>query len=239
MGTTGNTTVTAPDVSGVLDLDGTEQAFEAADTQPAPHGSLRGFRAMFTRGDAAPDDVPSVDDNKGQRAQAHTARGSADDRRGATTILPDEQFAAMPRSFDSVRHEVVITPEAPPARPRLGWTGEDNTRAAQYTRPILMRQFDKGIADHPQKVLKAEFDSPTAQASKQLGDIVGGQPFAGGSTGTQRAGIGPGRNSFRIMPKAWDTLLVDTGGPAVSPSNPDPSATAASMQAGPGRSFRR
>lgn len=225
-------TRTAPELAGALDLDGTEMA---AMVENAPGGSVRGFRAQGA-GWSAPTDVPAVDDAKGARADSHAGTGSPDDRRGATTVLAEQSHYPMHVEYQNQRRAVVVTPEDPPARPRGGSTGADATRAAQYLRPILMRPFDKGIAEHPGQVLKVEQAGPLASRSKDLGDIAGGQPFAGGSTGTQRAGVGPGRNSFRIMPKAWDALLVDTGGPAVTPENPDPAYSAAARQAG--RSFR-
>jgi len=217
---------TAPAVSGVIDLDGTEMG---APGSAAPAGSIRSFRAGGS-GLPAPD-APAVEDDKHTRADHHAGHGHADERRGLTTVLRDASGAAV-EQYNNQRTAVVLTPEDPPARPRGGFTGADPTRPALMIRPSLIRWFDKAIAEHPGPVLKVEQAGPLAARPKDgLADVSGAQPFAGGATGTQREGIGPGRNSFRIMPKPWDALLVDTGGPAVSATNPDPAYTAAVSQA--------
>jgi hypothetical protein len=225
-------TTAAPAVAGVIDLDGTEYGAPGSD---APAGSLRGFRAS-SAGRPAPTDVAAVDDDKHAHAGLHSRTGSADPRRDRTTVLSDDRMGPMVERYDNSRNEVVIAHEAPPERPRQGFTGADPARAAQYVRPVMIRPFDKAIAEHPGAVLKVEQAGPLAARPKELADLSGGQPFAGGSTGTQREGIGPRPNSFRIMPKAWDALLVNTGGPAATDTNPDPAATAAAAQAS--RSWR-
>lgn len=233
MGTTNpHESRTAPTIAGTLDLDGTEYGAQGS-TAPAPFA--RSFRLGVADSYRAPS-VPALHDAQEDLASSHSGTGQLDGRRGIVTALQPDDHKPAPEAFTNERRAVVVNPEAPPARPRQGFTGADPTRAAQYQRPFLLRAFDKLIAEHPGAVLKAESAGPLAARSKDLGDIAGGQPYAGGSTGTQRAGIGPSRNSWRIMPKAWDALLVDTGGPAVSASNPDPAYTAASAQAK--RSFR-
>jgi hypothetical protein len=98
-----------------------------------------------------------------------------------------------------------------------------------------MRPFDKGMAEHPGQLEKAYMSAPLATTSKHLTDLPDAEPFAGGSTGTQVAGVGPGRNSFRIMPRPWDALLVNTGGPAVTAATPDPAYSAAAGETARGR----
>lgn len=227
-----HTTTTAP--AGARDLDGTSPAVDP-EAHAAPSGSIRGFRAG-SRGYSAPT-TPDLDSSKGERANAHKGTGSPDARRGLTTVVSPDSQAVAPEHVETAAHPVVIVPEAPPARPRQGWTGEDNTRAATYRRPVFMRAFDKLIAEHPVHALKIEQDGPKAARPKDhLAAVSNPQPFAGGASGTGSEGIGPRPNSFRIMPRAWDSLLVNTGGPAVSPSNPDPALTAARSQRA--RSFR-
>lgn len=225
-------TTQAPAVSGVIDLDGTEMGEQAST---APTGSVRSFRAG-SRGLAAAAS-PSFDSTKDTRADAHTGTGEPDARRGTTTVLTPAERSPIGEGYANQREANTFAPEAPPERPKAGFTGADPTRPAMRLRPLLMRWFDKGIAEHPGPVVKVEQAGPLAGRPRAgLSDVAGGQAFAGGSTGTQSEGIGLRPNSFRIMPKAWDALLVDTGGPAVSDTNPDPAYTAAQAQRS--RSFR-
>lgn len=222
----------APGLAGMLDLDGTE--FGATGSS-APRGSVRSFRAT-SRGDAAPDTI-ALHDGKAARVGEHSTAGEVDARRGMTTVLPEAKDELAASTFANDAALLTFVPEAPPERPRQGFTGADPARPAWYRRPLFIRPFDKAMTDHPISVLKVEMDGPLASRPKdQLADVGSSQPYAGGSTGTQHVGVGPSRNSFRIMPKAWDTLLVDTGGPAVSAAIPDPGSYASTRQAS--RSFR-
>lgn len=211
---------TAPEISGVLDLDGTE--FTAKEYH-APEFAPRAYRAN------------SAGDAHGA-TETHMSTGQPDPRRGHATILPDPGAESQDEHASNELEHVVVSPESPPDRPRQGFTGADPARAATYRRPLFVRLFDKFAAEHPGPVLKAEHAGPLAGRPRSgLEDVANAQPFAGGSTGTQAAGIGPGRNSFRILPNRWDALLVDTGGPAVSESTPDPGYTAAAAQTTRGR----
>lgn len=205
---------TAPEISGVLDLDGTEQL---GLTSTAPVSPVRGFRAVST-GESFADDL------------AHGSAGEADHRRGSVTVLADPGQETIPADHTNGQSLVVINHKAPPVRPRQGFTGDDPARAATYRRPLVMRLFDKLIADHNTGIDKVQLASPLAARSREYGDLVGGQPFAGGSTGTQKEGIGIQPNTFRVLPDQWDALAVNTGGPAVSESMPDPAQSAASGQ---------
>jgi hypothetical protein len=216
----------APAISGTLDLDGTEYGETGSY---APAGSVRSFRLSSSGQSGATSATgPDLDADKHERADDHAGHGRPDPRRDRdTTVAPGDTTA-----YRNQRTAVVLTPEDPPARARQGWTGADPTRIAQALRPIVQRPFDKGIADHP-RALRTDQPSPLASRPRMgLGDVSGGQPFAGGQTGTQTAGVGPQPNSFRILPQAWDALLVNTGGAAVSESDPDPAYTAAAAQAG-------
>lgn len=213
-------TSAAPDISGLIDLDGTEYGDQAST---APSGTPRGYRAS-SAGDAF------------GATEAHASTGQPDPRRGHATILPDPGAEVEHVDYRNEQAAVVLNHESPPDRPRQGFTGADPSRAATYRRPLVMRLFDKIMADHPGPVVKVEQAAPTAARPRHgLGDLTNAQPFAGGQTGTQAEGIGPTRNSFRILPEAWDALLVDIGGPAVSESTPDPGYTAAAGQAARGR----
>lgn len=227
-----HTGTTAPAISGVIDLDGTE--YGAVD-DTAPSGSVRSFRAATvtpTVENSGPTDTSARD----TLLAPHLNVGQPDSRRDAATMLPAPAQYSELVDYSNQRREITMAPEAAPDRARQGFTGQDPTRPSLMIRPLMMRLFDKGIADHP---IATKIDSPSPLASRpkdNLSDVPNGQANAGGIFGTQHAGVGPQPNSFRIMPKEWDTLLVNTGGPAVSPSNPDPAATVARAQAA--RNFR-
>lgn len=212
-------TRTAPEISGVLDLDGTEQA---GLTSTAPANSVRGFRSISTGDPIA-------------ETESHSERGNIDPRRGHVTFLPDPGDESAAADYRNACDLVVITPEEAPTRPRQGFTGADPTRPATMRRPIMLRLFDKLISDHGAGGDKVSLPSPLAARPRDLDDLAGGQPSGGGSAGTRREGIGPQPNTFRVLPDQWDTLLVNTGGPAVSAGDPDPSYTAAAAQAARGR----
>lgn len=208
-------TRTAPAESGVLDLDGTEQV---GLTSTAPGRSVRGFRAC-----SAGDPYGAV--------ESHSERGNPDPRRGDFTALPTPGEEPNPIHYDNSLSLVVVDPEEAPTRPRQGFTGSDPSRPATMRRPLFSRLFDKNMADHGAGGDKVSLASPLATLPRTLDDLAGGQPYAGGSTGTQKAGIGPQPNTFRVLPDQWDALLVNTGGPAVSAANPDPAYTAAAASA--------
>lgn len=203
-----------------------DEAGEDYDLPPsAAPTSRRGFRMPTTAGQPAPGDV-ALSDPLAQRVAAHAERGHPDARRGQLTELTPERFSSAPEAFRNARELVDVEPVAPPDRPRQGWTGADPARPASTRRPIFARLFDKWAAEHPVEVLKVEFDAPTAAPNRQLSNLDGARPYAGGSTGTARAGIGPQRNTFRVLPRRWDSTFTNT----------DPDPTPAPNTA---RSFRR
>lgn len=223
----------APAGMAVFDQDGDEFSLPAHYVA----GSGRSFRA----GHQAPQAAPiALSDPMGRRAAEHLDRGAPDRRRQDKELSghpsgESARFAPVPVEYVNERVPVTIAPETAPERPRQGFTGADPTRAAQLQHAHVMRPFDQGIAQHPVDVVKAEQASPRAHVMPNRGDLAGGFPSASGQTGTQRAGIGPQPNTFRLMPKPWDALVINTGGPAASTANPDPAAGAATRQA---RRFR-
>lgn len=193
-----------------------------ASTAPA---SRRGFRSAQLA--PATPGAATTDPHRAQ-VDAHLSTGSPDHRRGQLTELPPVALAAAPEGFRNDRQLVDVEPIAPPDRARQGFDGSDPARPASTRRPIFSRLFDQWAAQHPVEVLKVEFDAPTAAPSRQLGNLNGGRPYPGGSTGTQRAGVGPQRNTFRILPRRWDASFTNT--------DPDPAPAQVSSTA---RSFRR
>lgn len=229
-----HTTTAAPAGLG-HDLNGDEYETPPAD-QPRV---IRGFRAPAIA-PAAP--AIALGDKQSTRAAEHASTGSPDPRRTEDELSghasgESSRFQPMPVDHVNVRQAVAIAPEPPPARARQGWTGEDNTRAAVYQHAHVMRPFDKAIGvDHPGELDKVPQPAPLAARPPERDALAGGLPFAGGSASSRREGIGVQPNSFRLLPKAWDALALNTGGPAVTPSTPDPAQVAASRARG--RSFR-
>lgn len=196
-----------------------------------------GWRARQTKGPAP---RIALGDTMTERAGEHANAGKPDPRRTETELTghpsgESRRFAPMVEDYTNERRDVAIAPEAPPARPRQGWTGDDNTRAARYTVAFLMRPFDKAIAEHPGPIIKDEARSPQAATPPNRDPLKGGLPSPMGSAGTAAEGVGPTPNTFRLMPRRWDALVVNTGGPAATGSN-DPAQDAAA--AARGRSFR-
>lgn len=176
-----------------------------------------------------------------QRAASHRTAGRPDNRRTDTAArgnsageLGAEVLTEHPTNTLALAD---VHTKPAPARPRQGFTGADPARPATQRRPIFIRPFDKAIAEHP-LVEKIDQPAPTARASWRLTDLDGPDvlPAPGGSTGTQTAGAGITRNTFRMMPKPWDATALNTGGPASNDQTPDPAWTAVQSQAA--RSWR-
>lgn len=204
-------TVSAPALSGVLDLDGTEY-----DNLPDHHlGTTR--RTFRASGVSAPMGARvALDDSPELRAVEHSTRGTRDTRRteeefsGHTSGTPGQYDAEQ---FDNAARPVALDPKAPPVRARAGWTGEDNTRAAVQRRPLLLRAFDQLIAHHPTGAAKVEMPSPVAAFAPDLDALPDALPGAFSASGTRREGIGAQPNTYRLLPRAWDTLAINTGEP--------------------------
>lgn len=224
---------TAPELAGQLDLDGTEYPLPADDA-PAP--GRRSFRSPGQMSGHAAADVSSISDEKSARSGEHLTRGAQDTRRGYSPSAPDPAVAPSPEQYVNQREAVALTPEAPPPRFRGGWTGADPARPALSQRAYLLRPFDKSMAEHPGRVTHADMPAPLAARPPVYGDLAGGLPGAMGRTGTERQGIGTRPNTFRLLPKAWDALALNTGGPAVTSATPDPAQAASSRERG--RSWR-
>lgn len=209
-----HSTTTAPAVMDVFDADGDEYA----TLPPSFGGSVRAFRAAPGAGPNVAGDINLSNDTT-TRAGAHLDRGRPDERRQDTSRnghpSGEPSLAVAPETYRNAAEAVVIEhPNAAPARPRHGSTGADPTRIAWFRRPFLLRPFDKAIAEHPGTVEKIGQPSPRAATPRQLADLSDAYPSAGGHTGTQAEGVGPTRNTFRVTPRAWDSLLVSTTDPA-------------------------
>lgn len=215
---------------------GVDQVGEEYGAAPARSGL---FSAFSTRLRARPQDSPrpaiALGDTQTSRAGEHMHRGKPDPRRQDKELnghVSGESSRLAPAVVDYVntRRDVDITPETPPERPRQGWTGADNTRAARFQIAHVLRAFDKNIADHPEDVIKAEFSSPRAATPPNRAALSDSFPSPMGSASTATAGVGVQRNTFRLLPRPWDATAVNTGGPAATGTN-DPSTDAAARPA--------
>jgi hypothetical protein len=112
---------------------------------------------------------------------------------------------------------VVLNPQAPPARPRQGFTGDDPARAAESQRAYFIRPFDQWASYGAGPVEKIGQDNPTAARPPERGRLIGGLPSPGGDAGTGMEAVGPQPNTFRRVPRAWDELALNTGGATPAP----------------------
>lgn len=210
---------TAPAGQGDVDQRGNEFGFVVDETVgPMP---LRGFRANGKVFGGTAQDVASLDTKGDDLAELHHERGSRDKRR------TDEQERGNARGeighesarelWDNSRRRVEFIPEAPPARARQGWTGEDPARPSMMFRPTMLRPFDKAIAEHPGAVDKIPQPAPRAATSRFAPAIQQPLPSPGGWFATLRAGIGPTRARARIIPTPWADKLVQEPAPAGAP----------------------
>ena len=164
-----------PAVMGQIEWTGDD--YDTVATRPAPPRAARTWRTPIN-GAPATNDTVTLSTSAHGAADAHLGPGQPDPRRAESDKAagpdPDDApFAEHPRN---VRHNVVIDPEAPPARTRAGWTGEDNTRADRQQVAFTVRPFDKLIADHPGAVTKAGQPSPLAARPPQRKTLIGGRP---------------------------------------------------------------
>lgn len=182
----------------------------------------RGWRARVYSTAAAVPVEPATESTGDQLAAAHARPGHPDpnDRElwdaGAQAgypVTPPEQAAMATQLVNDPAGLNVVTPAPAPVRPRQGFTGDDNTREAKRPFWSFLRPFDKWAAEHPGGVDKHPEAGPTASIPPTYAyDVVGGVPAPGGgvaSPGVTPAGTQP--NSVRLLPRAWDTLLVNDG----------------------------
>lgn len=176
------------------------------------------WRAATT---VAPAPGPSNDAESAALVSAHSGTGTADQRRvydsgsqgQAGYPLPKaEALYPSPEQLINEQLPEVIHPNAAPARNRAGSTGEDPTRTSRLPLWLFSRPFDKWASERlgSSGVEKFEQAAPLASVPTQdTGDVAGAYPSPGGRWAAGRmnpAGILP--NSFRLIPRPWDELLV-------------------------------
>lgn len=159
----------------------------------------------------------------GQQPGAHATAGRPDTRRvwGASTPAGYSGGGAVgetepsPEVSANGRVAEPVGPQSPPVRHRGGPTSDDPARPAHLALAMYSRPFDTGMgAQHFGSIGRLEMDSPrAAQPWTAAQDAYGREPSAGG--GMAVPGIGPyagaAPNSFRLLPRPWDELLINTG----------------------------
>lgn len=183
---------------------------------------VRGWRARVYSTAAATPVEPATESTGDQLAAAHARPGHPDpnDRElwdaGAQAGNPvtPPQLAAIPTQLVNDPAGVnVVTPTPAPVRPRQGFTGDDNTREAKRPFWSFLRAFDQWAARHPGGMDKHAEPAPTASTPRTFShDVIGAVPSPGGGVaapGMTPSGTQP--NSVRLLPRAWDTLLVNDG----------------------------
>lgn len=190
---------------------------------------VRAFRRQSVRSSAAgPSQVNTfANELRGgadELRDSHLSPGAPDPRHTDDTERGNHRgevgYGSLPEGFVNDRKAVVLSPEAPPDRPRLGWTGADPHRTAWQRRPIMIRPFDQGIAQHP-LVDKIDQASPNARSSRNVPDVepIGRRPSPGGWFANRRAGIAIQRQTVRRMPASWGETLVTQPQPAAPARN--------------------
>lgn len=125
-----------------------------------------------------------------------------------------EELYPSAEQVANVRTEVAKTDQTPMLRGRLGFTGEDNTRASALPLWLFGRPFDKWSAEST-GAEKVQHGAPLAARPIDHRDAVPGSvpsPGGGGATG-QYEGVGVQPNSVRLLPRPWDEKLANVGGP--------------------------
>lgn len=218
----------APDPMGRVDTTGREFGAEAPTI-----GASRAFRLAGAVQSMA---GPATETATTTMAQEHTGYGRPDPRHADTTLVgspygpEDDTLAAQTEITSNTRLPVAFTPQTAPPRPAAGFTGEDPARPAQTPRWLFLRAFDKWAADHGGPVDKVPQPPPHASVPFVYpDDVPGALPSPGGGFHNRREGIGAQPNSFRLLPRPWDELLVNTGAPVAG--SVDPAWQAAATQA--------
>lgn len=217
----------APAVMRGIEQTGEEYDGVEVDDRPLPDAS-RSFRASPGYVVDASGDV-ALSDDRGTAADSHIGRGRPDARRTGKALRGDAAAPPSPvgpETRQNVRLDVERAPQAAPARPRQGFTGEDPTRTAEMQVATTIRPFDKAIADHPPLIgEKAAQASPTASRPPERKRLAGARPSPLGSGPTGMLPVDGHRNTIRQVPKAWDASLVER-------STADTAAASAQRQKG-------
>jgi hypothetical protein len=123
------------------------------------------------------------------------------------SLRPSPEYLANERTDRSPAIRVEID------RPRAGSIGTDPTRPSMVPTWLFNRPFDQWAEYGPAHGLpKIEQPSPLASTPLHFANPVPySVPYAGGDAPTFMQPVGIQPNTMRIVPRAWDDLLVATG----------------------------
>lgn len=206
----------APDSALSVDQRGTDLPGESMDDGVVM--VRRGFRA--NGGGNATQAQGNMGSSSDTLSAIHGTVGSRDlrrtDEQERGNAMGEIGQESSPSTFRNGRTVLENEAAAPPARPRLGWTGADNTRSAWMIRPLFNRPFDKNMAEHPGAVEKVPQPAPRAFVARQSVDLDGKvYPTGGGSRGTRTGGLAQLAGTFRLVPPRWgDDKLIAESAPA-------------------------
>lgn len=205
-------------------VDYTGGNLPAEDDAPAL-SYFRTFRPAETAGRMP---TPGTDAPLSAQLAEHMQPGTPDPRRDRQTMqATSRDLEAQTESRANTLLPVAFAATAAPDRTRGGLNGYDPARPATTRRNLFVRAFDQWAGGLPG--VKASFASPSASRGLiQPDDVPGALPTGNSGRGDRKAGVGPQRNTFRLMPRAWDTDLVvgdDSAGGAAA-------AAAAQVRAG-------
>lgn len=209
---------------------------EFGDMVPNPlPPTVRGRRYRAATTTTTPADQIALGDSASVRIGKHLSEGSPNPRQVDSQIhgVPTESpIELVPEHFHNERRGVVGSARsAAPTRARQGWGTEDNTRPSRSYVAFLLRPFNQRSEWHPGAVGKVDLPDPHAARSRDVPTMPHAIPAPGGrGTSSAKKGIATQPNTYRVLPKPWDQLLVNTGGPAAQVMG-DPAHTASSSQA--------
>lgn len=210
--------------------DRDELPAEAASLQPR---DARAFRARSMIGPL--DGVPEVGADF-TLPEVHKGHGRPDRRAvwGGTAGHTGPTVEALRPSSETLANVTIpvdLRPTSAPTQARAGSTGADPARSAVHRLWTFMRPFDQAAQYAPASVDKLPALAPIA--SRPLAyeqPIAGAIPSPGGAGPTAMDPARSQPNTARLIPRPWDSLLVNTG--TTVPGGPAAPAASSSRAAG-------
>lgn len=169
---------------------------------------------------AGPGPATDAGGEYGVNPSSHATPGTPDARRvwrapvgaGYPGTPPDLQTS--PELASNTRSVEPVAGHGAPVRHRGGPTSEDAVRPGMFNLAMFMRPFDKWTADNFSALDKIESASPLATSPYTApSDVLSREPSPGGGMASPGFGpnIGASPNTYRIIPRGWDELLINTG----------------------------
>jgi len=205
----------------VAGFDPAEDEFPAGDVMLV-RGAAELMRWRGPQSVGAGPGGPATDDGGeyGITPAAHRVPGQVDARRvwrapvGAGYPGTPPELQVSPEFPANVRVTEPVAGHAAPARHRGGPTSDDPARAAVFPLATFMRPFDKWAPENFAALDKIDAPAPKAASPYTApSDAPSRTPSAGGGMAAPGIGpqVGPAPNTYRIIPRSWDELLINTG----------------------------